>query len=667
MRSLKFHSVKAKNILCFGPEGIDIKFSDYGNVVLLKGINLDAPSSDGYDASNGAGKSSIQEIISIGLFGKNIKKQEGKKTEIINILADKGEVEVIWDDYRIVRTYSRTRTGVTSKVQLWQSTDHIWNDETNCDLTRDGLNEKVQEAIGLSHHSFCNVVVLDDSNIYSFLESDAAKKREIIENLLDLEQYRGFHENAKKLLKSYKGDVELFAREYSQLQEQVASCDRRTITVRQQEINWRVSKEKELEETKNKIKLKQSMLQSTNNGEELIKWQKAQDEIVELTNSNAEQEKNQEAISKLSIEIKDKLNTLSSERQLINQSIQSHNHELKNIQSDYDRALEMISKLENLTEGNTCPVCRGIINPQNYSDVISHGQETIKKCENVISKINNEIVAERQLFGQKSAMISKIEEKIKELDQKFSKGNSLIRNNKLRVVELSKINKPQADLFEKILESEISELKLQFVSKSEELNHSPYKEIIEEALLEKQQKESEKDSKQKQLEEAEAELPYYEFWVEAFGDNGIRKFVIDGIIEPFNERVAYWLQILVDNLIDVKFNNKFEETITRKQNPASYCNMSKGEIRKINLSVSQSFGYIMMVSCGTCPNIVFLDEITGGSIDRAGINFVYNMINELAKERQVFVTTHNEALMTLLQGCDTIKLKKENDITTIVP
>jgi predicted ATPase len=42
------------------------------------------------------------------------------------------------------------------------------------------------------------------------------------------------------------------------------------------------------------------------------------------------------------------------------------------------------------------------------------------------------------------------------------------------------------------------------------------------------------------------------------------------------------------------------------------------------------------------------------------------MIFELAKEKQVFITTHNDTLLEMLQGCETIKLKKENDITILI-
>ena len=92
---------------------------------------------------------------------------------------------------------------------------------------------------------------------------------------------------------------------------------------------------------------------------------------------------------------------------------------------------------------------------------------------------------------------------------------------------------------------------------------------------------------------------------------------------------------------------------------------SNGEKQRINLAVSQAFAYVMMLNSGCVPSVVFLDEITGGSVDRAGVVGIYNMIFELAKERQVFVTTHDEKLMSMLQGCETLTLKKENDVTVL--
>jgi DNA repair exonuclease SbcCD ATPase subunit len=163
----------------------------------------------------------------------------------------------------------------------------------------------------------------------------------------------------------------------------------------------------------------------------------------------------------------------------------------------------------------------------------------------------------------------------------------------------------------------------------------------------------------------EKELPYYEFWSVAFGDSGIRKFVIDGIIPALNAKIAYWMQFLIDGKIDLKFNNELEETIERNPSdgdPFVYYGMSGGEKRRLNLAVSQAFAHVMMLSSGTCPNIVFLDEVTT-NIDQIGVVGVYNMIVELAKDRQVFITTHDQNLLELLDGCDLINLEKRKGFT----
>ena len=73
MTDLKFKYVRAKNFICFGPDGIEIHFDDYGQLVLVTGLNYDNGTPD-EPGSNAAGKSSLQDIISYGIYGKTVKK-----------------------------------------------------------------------------------------------------------------------------------------------------------------------------------------------------------------------------------------------------------------------------------------------------------------------------------------------------------------------------------------------------------------------------------------------------------------------------------------------------------------------------------------------------------------------------------------------------------------
>jgi DNA repair exonuclease SbcCD ATPase subunit len=231
---------------------------------------------------------------------------------------------------------------------------------------------------------------------------------------------------------------------------------------------------------------------------------------------------------------------------------------------------------------------------------------------------------------------------------------------------LRKLEVPKLGVKEKILESEIVELKRQIEAKQKEQTTSPYTEIFETAQKEKTEKEQERTIKTAALRQAEKEVSYYEYWVEAFGDKGIRKIIIDGIIPGLNNRIAFWLRYLTGSYLELSFNNEFKPTITRKGRNVDYENLSNGETQKTNLAISQSFGYIMVLNAGTCPSIIFLDEVTGGGIDRESVGGVYSMIFELAKDRQVFVTSHNPVLLDLLDGCETITVVKKDDVSTIV-
>ena len=115
MRNLKFRHAYAENILPFGPKGVHFHFVDYGQVIQVKGINLDNPGTTDHPASNGAGKSSVQEILSIGLFGETVKSPKKiKGKQILNTLADKGRIEVEWDDYKVVRSFKKQSSGTIS-------------------------------------------------------------------------------------------------------------------------------------------------------------------------------------------------------------------------------------------------------------------------------------------------------------------------------------------------------------------------------------------------------------------------------------------------------------------------------------------------------------------------------------------------------------------------
>src|SRR5438046_1724456 len=99
---MNFKWLKAKSFLSIGEGGFHIKFDKLSNIVVIKGQNLDISP----ESSNGAGKSSIFEIVVYALFGKLVKDLAHK--EIIHKKTKKNlEVEICFsignDEYRVRR------------------------------------------------------------------------------------------------------------------------------------------------------------------------------------------------------------------------------------------------------------------------------------------------------------------------------------------------------------------------------------------------------------------------------------------------------------------------------------------------------------------------------------------------------------------------------------
>lgn len=662
MKNLKFRYAAAKNFMCFGSDGIELFFEDYGNIILVKGLNLDT-GTELEPASNGAGKSTLQDIIAYTLYGKTVKKpkQLSHDTVINTISKKKLETEVQFDNYRVVRTRE------PNKLRVWESKDHLWED--SAEVTKGTMAETqkyIDDVIGLTHTAFCNVVVFDDSNHYCFLEQDNAGKRVVIENLLGLDRCRAYQDNAKELLKEQKRIVKSFSEEYDNLVHAIKIQETHIAKINQQEQDWKVARKKDVVDLQNRILAKQAELSTTASGEALLQYNNAQERIAQLNKSIPDWGMKKEKVQSLCKEANLQLEVVRAQGNEIKAVVNLHNVANSKAILDKQKSQKLISQLNSLAEGQQCPACHGTISKDNYGHMILHEECAIAEFtqkaaeeEKLRDEATNKLFEKIEAAKTLEAKIADYESKLKIIDQK-------LLQEQTEVSSLSKVKQPNAASKEQVLQAEISELKLQLTTKENELaGVSPYAEIMASAMEQLKHGQDVRDVKVKVLKDAEGEIPYYEYWIEAFGDKGIRKSVVDGIIPILNSRVSYWMQYLINEKIQLTFDNELSETIYRNGVEAYYHAMSNGEKRRINLAVSQAFSYLMMFNSGSCPSLVFLDEITGGGIDKSGVAGVFNMTLELAKERQIFVTTHNQNLLDLLEGCESILLIKQNDVTKL--
>ncbi len=659
MHKLKFKKAKAENFLCFGPEGIIIDFEKYGNIVLIQGKNLDVKNSN---SSNGAGKSSLPELPVYALFGKTIKKPKKLgHSDVINYKTGKKlMVEFQWDDYRVVRTRE------PNSLRLWKSEEGKWNKSTEITLGGMPATQKlIEEIIGLNYDTFVNLYIFSDDPSMSFLECDGPAKRSIVENLLSLEKYRNYSDNAKIYVRDTKDKIKNLTKDYERILVELESCQNRLDKIDSQEKEWQLEKEHELKKIFEEIKKKRDKLEASDNGAALAQWHEAQEQIGDLRKSIPEAEDRIEKINNLLSEAAPKLLKVTKLYHELNEKITKQNEIIKSCNKVISENKIILKGIQDKT-GKDCPYCLGMVDESKFSHMISRAEETIAEEEEKLESINRVYKELNSEFEKTKTSKSKIENGITSLHEKLRDANVNLTEMHETIAELSRVREPDVTSDEQRIQGQIEDLKQRAQSKKNE--ESPYLKIKISSQEELEVKTKEVAAKREELTSTEAELPYYEFWVKAFGESGIRKYVIDGIIPALNNRVDYWLQFLIDNKIKLKFDNQLNEKIDRYPfmgRPYVYHGMSGGQRRRLNLTVSQSFAHILMLNCGACPSAVWLDEVTM-NMDPIGVEGIYRMICELSKDKQVFVIDHNENLLRLLDGCDTINIEMYEEITKIV-
>ncbi len=662
MKKRQIKYIFAQNFLCFGDEPVEIDFMKLGKIVHVRGINQDT------GGDNGAGKSSLQEIPVYAFFGKTIKRQ--RKRGHSNIVHNKAtnkelRVEVRIDDYRVVRT--RKGGGGTGTLQVWKSSDGIWNKDT--EVTRGGMPATEvyieKEVLGLNYETFLSVYIFQDDNVGSFLECDKDDRQKIVENLLSLERYNTYHKVANDHLKEAKNLAKEALKEYEAQQQEIDANKIRIKRLEEKEERWKADKQKECTGLLAKINTLNSRLTNSGIGKALIEYQEAQVEIAELNAKVPGLQKTSEEFNKLLAgmmpkyeEINKKISELHTGISTLDSKLAFFDAQIKGKTDEIDAILGNVGQL--------CPFCkRGI--DESHSDSVIEGMR--KKIEGIKSerKIHSDERTALQLKLDEQSVLYKNYESNLTLGRKKVQGiEAQISSITAGISRLGKIENPQADADQLGIQKELESEKERLKNKEKEV--SPHQSTMIEYMEELVVREAAHQEKCRQYKEKEKDIPHLDYWEKAFGDKGIRKCVIDGIVPDLNKRIVYWLQLLGDNKIKLELDNELSPSVDIYPFDGSefiYDILSKGQRRRLILALTHSFAHVMTHNCGSCPSTLFLDEVST-NMDEPGVEDIYKVIHELAKERQVFVIDHNKVLLQKLAGCDTITLEMKNGITRML-
>lgn len=669
MKKVNFKKLYAENFLCFGNEGVNIDFTNHGNIVLIRGRNLDVAAKSKDDekhASNGVGKSSIPAMLVYGLYGKTVRKPNkiSHKDIINHAVGKKLKVEVYWDEYKLQRTRK------PDALRLWKSSNGVFDDTTEITLGGMPATQKlIEDIVGMTYDTFINVAVFSDDNSSSFLESDASSKRSIVENLLSLEKYRTYHENAKLLLKTHKDNLKSVEKDLFYIEQSFKDEETNLKRLEKSKKDWVENKTNEITKLSSIISL---LVEEKNKAEsedpEVKAYEGVLQQIADLeakikTYDDAlpTLEKNESSISALIEKYKQEKNEILSRLQEENANIKIINQEIQSINSD-------IRKIENLEDGVKCSHCFSMVSKSSHAHVLVALREKLELKTKELAEFNNKKDSIDSELKNNNDTLQKVQDKQILVKNALAK----CKNEKEKCVkslnELLKIKKPEENAKSKAIQTKIDVATGQLNEKMQELeSKNPYDDLIAKSETSLKDISKKLEIVQNDFATKSQKNKLYDFWITAFGDTGIRKYIIDEIVPALNSNIGYWMQFLIDNKITLKFDNEFNETIEKYPTDGSvylYECMSNGQRRRINLALSQAFAHVMSLNSGKTPNIVFLDEVSS-NVDPQGVIGIYNMICELAKEKQVFVTTHDHDLIDFLNGCDSLNLVMRNGITKL--
>ena len=183
---INFEKVKYKNILSTGNVYTTIELNQVPSTLIA--------------GSNGSGKSTLLDAIVFGLYGRPFRNIN--KAQLVNSINNKELVVELYfsaggDKYKIVR-------GIKPNVfEIWKNGGMINQDAS----VRDYQAFLEETILGINFKAFNQIVVLGSATYIPFMELRAYQRREIIEDLLDIQVFSVMGTLAKDRMSDIKRTI----------------------------------------------------------------------------------------------------------------------------------------------------------------------------------------------------------------------------------------------------------------------------------------------------------------------------------------------------------------------------------------------------------------------------------------------------------------------------
>ena len=344
---------------------------------------------------NGAGKSSMLDALSFALFGRahrNI-----SKAQMVNSINQKGTVvevtfNVLGSEFKIIR-------GV--KPNIFE----IWHDETMINQSSHAKEyQKVleQNILKLNHKSFHQIVVLGSSSFVPFMQLSANNRRDVIEDLLDINVFSKMNGILKEKTSALKNEIK--------------DCTH-LIEVNKTKIDAQKKYIRDVKAINDEAK-----------EEKLSLVEEHREEIKTLNDTN----------SKLSSEVDSKLGEATETKQVESKNVNELNQFKVKFNADIKKLVKDVKFFE---QNDTCPVCTQSITEETKESHIADGKKKASELDTALSDADKALEKKTEVLAKAEAVIKEC----RELQSNIHANNQSIQNFQAAIdrtqTELDKIGK----------------------------------------------------------------------------------------------------------------------------------------------------------------------------------------------------------------------------------
>lgn len=310
---------------------------------------------------NGAGKSTMLDALSFVLYGKPFRKVN--KPQLLNTINKKDcvvevEFNIGKNNYKVVRGLK------PSIFEVYQNGTMINQNAESKDY-QEVLEKQI---LKLNHKSFCQVVVLGSASFVPFMQLTAAARREIIEDILDIQIFSTMNSLLKERVSINTSSLNKVDYEYNLTSEKIRMQNEH-IAVMQRNNTELIEKYK-------------AELQSY-----LTRIEEERETITALDHSIAELNKS----------IEDHKKVEGKARKLAMLEMQLEN-----------KISELNSSIEFFTSHDNCPTCRQDIDETFKCDTVKTKKNSMKETREGIELLRAEVNATQDRLAKISEIKSKI-------------------------------------------------------------------------------------------------------------------------------------------------------------------------------------------------------------------------------------------------------------------